>query len=317
MYSDSGSEVNAQKRKRRAGIIAVLCSGVAVAVLTTGLFLSEESSPQAPQKRAEATPTSQLATTTTTVDPPAFRDAAVNEVATAIVPVVAALAELPPDAPHSPNQAVAAEQVRATFAPVSTPRAEVPEIPSVEKPVVGRRRTPLGWEFDNPTPFGNPLTFVVTEVQGDWLKVQIPVRPNMAEAWIRAIGFQRSTNNFRSDIAISDRFLRAYSADGLIAETPVVVGKDSSRTPQGRYYITDAEERRSGSAYGPWVLPISAFSQDLNEFSGGAPLVAMHGTNRPDLLGTAASNGCIRMPDEVIQRLKDTLPFGTAVDIHE
>jgi lipoprotein-anchoring transpeptidase ErfK/SrfK len=39
----------------------------------------------------------------------------------------------------------------------------------------------------------------------------------------------------------------------------------------------------------------------------------MHGTNRPDLLGSAASNGCIRMPDEVIQRLRDTLPLGTPV----
>jgi lipoprotein-anchoring transpeptidase ErfK/SrfK len=61
------------------------------------------------------------------------------------------------------------------------------------------------------------------------------------------------------------------------------------------------------------ALAVSAYSETLDVFDNGVPVIALHGTSRPDLLGQAVSNGCIRVPNDVIQQLADTVPQGTPV----
>jgi lipoprotein-anchoring transpeptidase ErfK/SrfK len=41
--------------------------------------------------------------------------------------------------------------------------------------------------------------------------------------------------------------------------------------------------------------------------------VAIHGTNRPSLLGLRVSNGCIRVSNEAIRRIWRLAPAGTPV----
>ena len=43
--------------------------------------------------------------------------------------------------------------------------------------------------------------------------------------------------------------------------------------------------------------------------------MAFHGTNQPDLIGTQASNGCIRMPIESAHFIFDHASAGTTVQI--
>ena len=187
----------------------------------------------------------------------------------------------------------------------------------MDNQVQGRWRTDTGWQFDNPTPFGNALTFVVTEDHGEWLRVMMPVRPNGQEGWIRAADVTRTTIGTHVDIDLSDRTLTAWNGGQQIAQTKVVIGTADRPTPTGRLYVTDYEAKYRGSAYGPWVLALNGYSQQLDRFSGGVPVIAMHGTNNPGLVGSAASNGCIRMPDDVIETLHAQLPLGTPVDIHD
>ena len=61
---------------------------------------------------------------------------------------------------------------------------------------------------------------------------------------------------------------------------------------------------------------MSGYSEVLFEFAGGNGVVGIHGTNNPSLLGTDVSHGCIRMSNEGITRLADTLPLGVPVEIH-
>ena len=44
-------------------------------------------------------------------------------------------------------------------------------------------------------------------------------------------------------------------------------------------------------------------------------MVAFHGTNQPGLIGTKSSNDCVRMPNDVVTQLANTIPAGTPVDI--
>ena len=66
--------------------------------------------------------------------------------------------------------------------------------------------------------------------------------------------------------------------------------------------------------FGPGAIGISAFSEVLTGWTQGGP-IAIHGTNRPDLLGRAVSNGCIRVRNDLLQRFFDRTLAGTPVTV--
>jgi lipoprotein-anchoring transpeptidase ErfK/SrfK len=258
---------------------------------------------------ARAATTTTLPVSTTTAYPAPGPNQTV--VATALVPNVQVVADLPPDAPATGTPMVD----RTTFAPASTGSRAGAPLPNPNLSVGGRAKTPIGWAIQSPTTFGDPAVFVVTEERGPWLRVQIPVRPDGAEGWIRASDVALSTIDTRVVITVGTRTLQAYAGDQLLAQTKVVVGAPNTPTPTGRFFVTDYTARAPTGSYGPWVLPLSAFSQVMDRFSDGVPVIAMHGTNHPEYVGQNRSNGCVRMPNGVIQTLRDDLPLGTPVDI--
>ena len=157
---------------------------------------------------------------------------------------------------------------------------------------------------------------LVTEQRGDWLKVQVPVRPNGTEGYVLASDVTVSSHQQRIELTLSERMLRVYDGTNLVLETPVVIGKDETHTPTGRFYVTDTvPQSNPAGAYGPIALATSAYSEQIDEFDNGVPVIALHGTNRPDQVGQAISNGCVRMPNDVATRLGDEVPLGTPVDV--
>jgi lipoprotein-anchoring transpeptidase ErfK/SrfK len=63
------------------------------------------------------------------------------------------------------------------------------------------------------------------------------------------------------------------------------------------------------------VLPLTGYSETLNEYAGGDGRVAIHGTSLPSLLGTRASHGCIRVRNADIVRISRLVRPGTPVQI--
>lgn len=189
-------------------------------------------------------------------------------------------------------------------------------LPAADAPIAGRFVTDEGWVFENPGPYepSQPFTMLVEERRGDWAKVQLPVRPNGTVGWVRLDDVELSTTAYRIEVDLSDRMLRAYDDTELIAETKVVIGTPFTPTPTGSFYVTDIVPQTSPT-YGPVALATDGYSEVMDEFDTGVPVVALHGTNRPELLGEAKSNGCIRLPNDVIQQLADTVPQGTPVYI--
>ena len=55
----------------------------------------------------------------------------------------------------------------------------------------------------------------------------------------------------------------------------------------------------------------------LTSFNGGTGVIGLHGTNDPSSIGGDVSSGCIRMQNDVIERLVNEigLPLGTPVEI--
>lgn len=297
--------------KSRFGRRERILAGAAVLVLVVlggwALFGGSEE----PPPPTTSTTTTEKATTTAA---PRTRPALVSQVATAKPELseVAVWEKPPPDwETASPVITWDAPEI-----PASQDESDRPDLPREDYPLEGRYKTAVGWTFTNPTFFGDPLTLLVTEQRGDWAEVMLPVRPNGTRGYAQIDQFEFSEHDYRVELDLSDRHLVAFKGTEKIADTTVVVGRDATRTPTGRFYITDKTADVPSSFYGPFVIPLNGYSEQLDTFDGGVPVIAMHGTSRPDLLGQAASNGCVRLPNEVITQLEEQLPLGTQVEIY-
>src|SRR5262249_61625553 len=88
-------------------------------------------------------------------------------------------------------------------------------------------------------------------------------------------------------------------------QSGVVLGADKPPPPPGTFYVTDPLDlhRQPNAGYGVFALGISGFSNVLTSFKGGPGQLAVHGTNNPAQVGQNISNGCVRVPNDVIEKL--------------
>jgi lipoprotein-anchoring transpeptidase ErfK/SrfK len=275
-----------------------LVKPVAALVMAIALLLGAAACSGQDTTGSPDTPESVADTTSTTATPTGA------QIATAKVPSLTVLASAP------------AELELPATTTTAPPKTAHQPIPRVGLNSAAVRKVPEGYQFDNPTYFGNPLTMQVLEQHGDWLKVLIQARPNHTTGWVKASDVDVTSTTYRMELSLADRHLTVYDGDTVVAETDVVIGKETTPTPLGTFYISEKiQQSNPGGSYGPWILSTNGYSEALDLFDNGLPVVAFHGTNKPELIGTQASNGCIRLPNDVIQELADTLPAGTPVEI--
>ena len=170
----------------------------------------------------------------------------------------------------------------------------------------------------NPTVFGNPLVYRVLAGTPDdgsgWAQVYVPARPNGTTAWVQTSQFRWGSSNRMLQINVSQRTITVFEGSNVLITTQGVLGKGSSRTPLANGWV---EEIMAGpsAAYGPRLISLGIFSDDLNSFAGSVPKIALHGTNNPGIMGQYASNGCIRIRNEIITQIAGMLPVGSKVQI--
>lgn len=149
-----------------------------------------------------------------------------------------------------------------------------------------------------------------------WVQVLLPRRPNGSTGWIRLDDASVRKSRVRVVIDVGDRTLTAFRGRQRLFTVTVALGKAGTPTPRGRFAIAETVRTNTPGAFlGPIVLPLTGYSETLNEFAGGDGRVAIHGTSAPSLLGTYASNGCIRMRNDAVTRLARLAPPGTPVTI--
>lgn len=173
--------------------------------------------------------------------------------------------------------------------------------------------------LSNPTRGGADRVFLVRGGNDEgWLQVLLPVRPNGSVGWIRADDVELDKTTYRVHIALSThRFVAMRGKDDVVASGPIALGKDNTPTPDGDYYIVSLlKTPKKSSAYGPYAFGLSGFSGVLETFRNGPARIGLHGTNKPQLLGQDVSHGCIRMSNDNITKLANTLPLGTPVYVH-
>lgn len=162
------------------------------------------------------------------------------------------------------------------------------------------------------------VVFTVIENQGAWLKVYAPVRPNGTIGYVKAADIApQFTHNWRIQVEIGARKLTVYKGDQVMAVETVAVGAKKTPTPLGHFYTVDLLRPKGGpnGAYGAYAYGISGFSNVYQKFGAGDGRIGVHGTNAPTLLGQAVTNGCLRLSNTAITKLKEMLPLGVPVDI--
>lgn len=153
-------------------------------------------------------------------------------------------------------------------------------------------------------------------VQGQWIEVYLPVRPNGSTGWIKLEDTRLHTNRFRIEVDRSRFMLRIYEFDQLIREADVAIGTGSTPTPAGTFYTTELIETVDPEGpYGPYAFALSGYSETISDFNGGPGIIGVHGTNEASAIGTAVSFGCIRVENEVVEFMAATLPVGTPIEI--
>jgi lipoprotein-anchoring transpeptidase ErfK/SrfK len=120
----------------------------------------------------------------------------------------------------------------------------------------------------------------------------------------------------------TDFALFVYDLSGnLLASFPVSIGKNpdladkkeagDDRTPEGSFTVSGIEDSAGWTfegrpAYGPWFISLST-----PPWTG----IGIHGTDEPNKIGTAVSEGCIRMKNEDLEKLMSYIGVGMIVDI--
>lgn len=159
-----------------------------------------------------------------------------------------------------------------------------------------------------------PLILLVERQRPGWLKVQLPVRPNLSTGWIQAGHVSLHIDLYHLSAALAAHRLIVWRGTRVIDREPIGVGVSLSPTPSGRYYITDLlKPPNPKGLYGPYAFGLSAYSAVYTSFAGGDGQVGLHGTNDPAGIGHGVSHGCIRLDNHSIIRLAHLLPIGTPV----
>jgi hypothetical protein len=150
---------------------------------------------------------------------------------------------------------------------------------------------------------------------GTWLRVELPGRPNGLTGWVprAALG---PLNVVKGYLHIDRMHLVAtlFREGQVIFSAPVGVGKASTVTPAGHFYVLEKLRTLNAPIYGPYALGTSAYAPTLSEWPGGG-VVGIHGTNEPSLIPGRPSHGCIRMRNGDISRLWRIIAIGTPIEI--
>jgi hypothetical protein len=146
-----------------------------------------------------------------------------------------------------------------------------------------------------------------------WFQVRLPDRPNGRTGWVSE-GELTALHVVHTHLVLNEHRLRLtlYRRGRRIFSARVGIGKPSTPTPKGHFWITEKFPAQGG-IYGPYAFGTSDNSV-LTDWPGGG-VIGIHGTNEPSLIPGRPSHGCIRLRNADDVRLWHLLPVGTPLTI--
>ncbi len=211
----------------------------------------------------------------------------------------------------------------------STTSAKLPRAPKDADPlattdgaVVHPRRTLPVYAKPGRRPFAkvtpkqlNDTWLPVVGRRGPWTQVLLPSRPNSSTGWLRTAGLAERHTPFLVRVHVGSRSLELLRDGDPIGSWSVAVGAPETPTPVGRTFLLGSIVDE-GQGYSPLILPLGAHSDTLDTYGGGPGTVALHGWPDASVFGRAVSHGCVRVPADALDQLRQ-VPLGTLVIVDQ
>jgi lipoprotein-anchoring transpeptidase ErfK/SrfK len=154
-----------------------------------------------------------------------------------------------------------------------------------------------------------------------WLRVRLPGRDLRGSSppptgWISAAHTVMSATAWHIVVDLRARRALIYKGGRRRRSFRAIVGKPSTPTPTGEYFVEESVRLPSDRPGAPYALATSARSGVLQEFDGGPGQIALHGLGGiGGQLGTAVSHGCVRLADRAVAWLAARVGPGVPVTI--
>jgi hypothetical protein len=148
-----------------------------------------------------------------------------------------------------------------------------------------------------------------------WVTVRVAGLPENLTGWVPrdALGGYTFVHT-RLVVDLETRSAELLRDGRSIFHARVGIGKASSPTPRGDYYVRSKIWSLASPFYGPLAFGTSARSPTFTDWPGGG-FVGIHGTNQPNLIPGRISHGCIRMRNDDVLELGRLMPVGTPITI--
>lgn len=156
-----------------------------------------------------------------------------------------------------------------------------------------------------------PTWLPVIDKRRGWVRVLLPSRPNRSSAWMPGSKLTWSRSPYLISVHLTSKRLELYRDGDVVDSWLIGIGQRSTPTPRGRTFVLGVFTDPAQS-FSPVILALGSHSEVLKTFGGGPGTVAIHGWPTSDVLGNASSAGCIRVPRQALDRLRD-IPSGTVV----
>lgn len=212
-----------------------------------------------------------------------------------------------PPPPQSPQPQVLSNERTFTRWAHSASRSYVYRSPSSGAKRVGRLRLYTEDGFDE---IYLLLRNAYDSGGHEWVQLRLPQRPNGTTGWVprAALGRFRLVHSL---LVVDRHSLRATLFDNGRRRwhAPVGVGKRSTPTPAGHFWIREGFRVHGVPLYGPYAFGTADYSV-LTDWPGGG-VIGIHGTDQPRLVPGRPSHGCMRMHNADVSWLAHHMPVGT------
>jgi hypothetical protein len=177
----------------------------------------------------------------------------------------------------------------------------------------GRTITTLHWLTEDGYPEVYEVLGQRVYLHALWFKIRIPGRPNGRTGWVPGSALGR-LHLVTTHIVVNERTLRLtlYRRGRQIFTTRVAVGKGTTPTPAGQFWVRE-KFHAQGGLYGPYAFGTSDYSV-LSDWPRGG-VIGIHGTDQPQLIPGLVSHGCVRMINAAVTHLYPLVPVGTPITI--
>ena len=166
------------------------------------------------------------------------------------------------------------------------------------------------------TGYDSKRVLAVVARRPGWLGVLSDHMPNSRAGWIPAAAATLRFEPYTLHVDLSEREIVVRRGRHAVRRIAVAVGRAGSRTPIGRFAITDAlPMAHLRSAYGCCALALTGRQPNLPQGWSGGDRLAIHGTESKATIGTPATAGCLRASNRDMRWLMARSLLGATVRI--